>query len=59
MIVVTRGVEMAERPRKALVVVWLWLLRRYLDAASAVLEVRGGVVLQALAGRRCEAVGNP
>ena len=44
-VVVAKGVEMAECHRKALVVVWLWLLRRYLDAAWAVLEVKGGVVL--------------
>ena len=59
MVVVTREAEMAECHRKELIVVWLWLLRRYLDAAWAILEAKSGVVLQALAGRRCEAVGNP
>ena len=58
-VVVEYGAEVAGCHRKALVVVWLWLLRRYLDVAWIVFEVRGGVALRVSTGRQCEEIGSP
>ena len=53
------GAEVAECHRKAQVVVWLLLLRRYLDDVGAVLGAKGGAVLRTSAGRWREGIGDP